>query len=209
MRKLRPLPLFIFILLQLIVFVLTKLLTEQKCFETNVFYLISIFLLINVLVYRIILFLIPIPEGDLKEGSRAETIWMINLCFWLTYFHPLKNINIIPVYLSPFTNRLFGGKMSLQSFSAGLLFDPHLIVIREGSFVGNRALLVPHYQEGRKFGHKKITIGKNVTIGANSVVLSGVVIEDNAIVGAMSLVTKNSIIKTGEVWAGVPAVKIK
>lgn len=52
-----------------------------------------------------------------------------------------------------------------------------------------------------------IRIGKNVWIGANSIVLKGVCINDNAVVGAMSLVTHD--VEHDTLVAGTPAKFIK
>lgn len=54
---------------------------------------------------------------------------------------------------------------------------------------------------------RDIVIGNNVWIGYGTQVLGGVVIGDNSIIGAGSIVTKN--IPDNEVWAGVPAKFIK
>lgn len=54
---------------------------------------------------------------------------------------------------------------------------------------------------------KPITIGKNCWIASNATILKGVTIGDGAVVGAMSLVTKN--IPSGVIAAGVPAKVIK
>jgi acetyltransferase-like isoleucine patch superfamily enzyme len=54
---------------------------------------------------------------------------------------------------------------------------------------------------------KPISIGANAWIGANAVILSGVAIGDSAVVGAGSLVNRD--IPPGELWAGVPARKIR
>lgn len=48
-----------------------------------------------------------------------------------------------------------------------------------------------------------ITLGRNVWIGAQCVVLKGVHIGDHAVIGAGSVVTRS--IPAGETWAGVPA----
>lgn len=53
---------------------------------------------------------------------------------------------------------------------------------------------------------KEITIGNNVWIGVNVVVLKGVKIGDGAIVAANSVVNKE--IPENEIWAGIPAKKI-
>jgi acetyltransferase-like isoleucine patch superfamily enzyme len=52
-----------------------------------------------------------------------------------------------------------------------------------------------------------ITIGRNVWLGAHVVVLPGVTIGDNAVVGAASVVT--SSVPGAEIWAGVPARRIR
>lgn len=52
-----------------------------------------------------------------------------------------------------------------------------------------------------------IHIGKNVFIGAYSIILKGVTIGNNVIVGAGSVVTKD--IPSNEIWAGNPAKFIK
>lgn len=53
----------------------------------------------------------------------------------------------------------------------------------------------------------RITIGADVWIGANAVVLSGITIGHGAVVGAGSIVTHD--IPPYEIWAGNPARKIK
>lgn len=52
-----------------------------------------------------------------------------------------------------------------------------------------------------------IKIGNNVYIGINSTILPGVIIGDNVIVGAGSIVTKS--LESNYVYAGIPAKKIK
>lgn len=52
-----------------------------------------------------------------------------------------------------------------------------------------------------------ITIGDNVFIGFNTVILPNVKVGSNVIIGAGSIVTKN--IPDGEVWCGVPAKSLK
>lgn len=52
-----------------------------------------------------------------------------------------------------------------------------------------------------------IKIGNNVHIGINSIIMPGVTIGDNSIIGCGAVVTKD--IPEGEIWGGVPAKKIK
>ena len=54
---------------------------------------------------------------------------------------------------------------------------------------------------------KPVTIGDDVFIGANCIILKGVTIGDRSIIGAGSVVTKN--VPADEVWAGNPARRIR
>jgi len=62
-------------------------------------------------------------------------------------------------------------------------------------------------------GHNAIihgcTIKDNVLIGMGAIVLDNCIIESNSIVAAGAVVTKGTVIGSGEVWAGIPAKKIK
>ena len=62
-------------------------------------------------------------------------------------------------------------------------------------------------------GHNAIvhgcTIHDNVLIGMGAIVMDDCLVESNSIVGAGSVVTQGTHIKSGEVWAGAPARKIK
>ena len=55
-------------------------------------------------------------------------------------------------------------------------------------------------------GVAPVTIGSNVFIGMNAIILKGTTIGDNVIVGAGSVVTRD--IPSNEVWGGNPARKI-
>ncbi len=53
------------------------------------------------------------------------------------------------------------------------------------------------------------TVRDNVLIGINAVVLDDAVVESNSIIAAGSVVTRGTHVGSGEVWAGVPARKVK
>ena len=62
-------------------------------------------------------------------------------------------------------------------------------------------------------GHNAIVHGckieDNVLIGMGAIVMDDCLVESNSIVGAGSVVTQGTHIYSGEVWAGIPARKIK
>ncbi|RZK32013.1 MAG: acyltransferase [Hymenobacter sp.] len=88
------------------------------------------------------------------------------------------------------------------------------IDIGKGSLIASGCRFVDHdhgiiasqpirFQDGPQ---QAITIGEDVWIGANAVVLKGVSIGNGAVVAASAIVTKS--ILPNEIWAGVPAKKI-
>ena len=55
----------------------------------------------------------------------------------------------------------------------------------------------------------RIVLGNDVTIGVHGVIMSDVHIGDGAKVAAGAVVRKGTRIGPGEVWAGIPARRLK
>ena len=66
---------------------------------------------------------------------------------------------------------------------------------------------VPEYKKWKYSDKAKIVIGENTWIGKDSLILKGVTIEDNSIIAARSVVTKN--VPEGTIVAGNPATIVK
>ena len=88
------------------------------------------------------------------------------------------------------------------------LFDPYVTEIGDNTTIGGRSILTGHIGEGQ-FIIKKIKIGNNCLIGGDCFIMPGVIIEDNVVLGARSLVLKDQILKKGKIYAGIPAKEIK
>src|SRR5690606_6278558 len=84
----------------------------------------------------------------------------------------------------------------------------------------DNALLPCSYEKYRRIignivsiGHNAIVHGchikDNVLIGMGAIVMDDCTVESNSIIGAGSVVTQGTHIKSGEVWGGIPARKIK
>jgi acetyltransferase-like isoleucine patch superfamily enzyme len=56
---------------------------------------------------------------------------------------------------------------------------------------------------------REIRVERGATVGVHAVIMPGVEIGEEAIVAAGSIVPMNTKIGAGEVWAGIPARKIK
>ena len=126
--------------------------------------------------------------------------FILNLCN-LTYSMKMKNFML---------TRLLGMKIGKGVGIAPCSFDviyPEMITIGDGSTIGWKAKLLTHgfTQNDLHFG--KITIGKNVLIGAFTSIKPGVTIGDNSVIASDSFVNKD--VPVNELWAGIPAKKIR
>jgi maltose O-acetyltransferase len=127
--------------------------------------------------------------------------------------------------LNSLRNLLTSGRQLKQLKAAGLqigqnvhigpmsFLDPSccwLISIGDNSTLAPRVTILAHDASTRRhIGFTKVgrvTIGKNVFVGAGAIILPGVSIGDNAIIGAGSVVTKD--VPPAVVVAGTPAVVV-
>lgn len=82
------------------------------------------------------------------------------------------------------------------------LFFPELIHVAENTIIGYNTTILAHEYLTNEWRTGPVKIGANVTIGANSTLLPGVTIGDNATVSAMSLVNRD--VPPGAKVGGVP-----
>lgn len=162
-----------------------------------------------IVIYRFFLHYLPLPEGDIAPNSTEEFVYHVYLLFYLILFYPIMRSGFVPVPLMRIVYLSLGARLGRNTYSSGILLDPPFIQIGDNTIVGQYALLVPHVIEGSKLAHEPICVGSNVTIGAHAIVLSGVRIDDNAMVAAGAVVTKGTHICRGEVWGGVPARRLR
>lgn len=105
-------------------------------------------------------------------------------------------------------------------FNAVIRGDVHYIKMGDKVNVQDNAMLHCTYEKfplnignNVSIGHNAIvhgcTIQDNVLIGMGAIVMDDCLVESNSIVGAGSVVTQGTHIKSGEVWGGIPAKKIK
>ena len=105
-------------------------------------------------------------------------------------------------------------------FNAVIRGDVHSIRIGNGTNIQDGAVIHCTYKKNPTaignfvtIGHNAIvhgcTIKDNVLIGMGAVILDRCVIESNSIVAAGAVLTMGTHVKSGEVYAGTPAKKIK
>ncbi|MBK6737157.1 MAG: acyltransferase [Haliea sp.] len=177
----------------------------------GVIYLIALVVLIYgwaFVVYRLFLRFLPLEEGYIQPGSRAEFVAQVNILFYLMLFNSLIRTELLPVPLKTLVYSLLGTKIGSNSFSPGTILDPPLTEIGDNSIIGHAATLYSHAIEGHHFALERIVLGNNVTVGAHAIIMSGVTVGDGAIVSAGAVVKKGTRIGPGEHWGGVPARRL-
>ncbi len=100
-------------------------------------------------------------------------------------------------------NFSLGNNVEIGSFS--VIDAKEKVIIEDDVKIGWGCSIFSNSTIDNKKG--KIILKKGCKIGANSVIMPGITICENSIVGANSLVTKN--IPSNEIWVGSPAKKFK
>ncbi|MBK7893197.1 MAG: acyltransferase [Bdellovibrionales bacterium] len=166
------------------------------------------FLVLHLALVRLLLWLFPIPIGDIAPGSASERNYHIYLVYIFLVVQPLTQGRLLPVPMTRFVNRVLGAKIADNTYTAGAILDPQFVTIGSSTLLGNSSLLVPHVLEGTRIAHFPIRIGSHVTIGAQAIIMADVEIGDRVIVAMNSVVAKGTKIGDGEVWGGTPARRL-
>lgn len=118
----------------------------------------------------------------------------------------LQGVNIVnPVNVSIGNNCSFGGKVQLQAYDKIEIGDNCMFAYGAVLVTATHDLNI--YPMNLSFIKKPISIGSNVWVGTNALILPGVTVGDNAVIGAGAVVTKD--VDKNSVVAGVPAKIIK
>ena len=137
--------------------------------------------------------------NNISIGSNVRIDSFCNLIVHKGYLKISDNVHI-----GSFCHLVSTGGIEIQSF-AGLSQGVKVYSASDdfsGKYMTNPTV-------NKKFTNvkiKKVIINKHSIIGANSVILPGITIEDGVAVGALSLVSKT--LKSWTIYSGVPARKV-
>ncbi len=183
-------------------------------------FLFSIFLVIDYLIFLFSLifstaFFINVfrlkynVEGVFRKTLRDKMAFKFTAYYGLYYpTYKIINLFILPPIKS-FYLRLIGAKIGKNVLLAGEEWlDPCMLEIGDNVTIGGRAMILGHIAED-KLLLKKTRIGNNCLIGGETFIMPGVTIEDNVVLGAKSFVPKGMVLKSGRIYAGIPAKELK
>jgi len=140
--------------------------------------------------------------------SRVLKIFTVPYKLLLAQLYPVKYAKKLGVTMKGSVT-IYGS--SYKMFSA----EPYLVTLGDNVYISLDAKFVCHDGSVLPFRKdipdlditKRITVGDNVFIGMGALILPGVTIGNNCIVGAYAVVTKD--VPDGTVVGGNPAKKIK
>lgn len=148
-------------------------------------------------------FIHPLSEVQTENIGVQTRIWQHSIVMKDVIIG--KNCNIsCHTFLED--NVIIGNNVTIKS--GVFLWDG--MRIQDNVFIGpNVTFTNDKYPRSKSYPEKyqSILLKKGASIGANSTILGGVIIGENAMIGAASLVTKN--IPDGELWFGSPAKFIR
>jgi acetyltransferase-like isoleucine patch superfamily enzyme len=102
--------------------------------------------------------------------------------------------------------RLNGARIGRRVYvNTTFVSDHNLLEFGDDVVIGGDAHVSGHTVEGGVVKTASVRLGRNVTIGLNSVVDIDIEIGDDCQVGALSLVPKHSRLEAGGVYIGIPA----
>ena len=162
-------------------------------------------------VVGIIFRMLPIkPKPGIYPIASLQTIkW--GLCGAFLKLVNVAFLNMItPSFLNVIYFRMVGAKVGknvqINSISVN---DPWLLEIGSNSVIGGGASINCHTVEGGRLILEKVKIGKNCTIGAQSLVWPGCDIGDGSILSTKSVLKKRSKVGKKQIWKGNPAQNIR
>lgn len=145
-----------------------------------------------------------------REGEYSIWSW-----FYIRWWAVRTLSNVVPLYFfsgTVFANmymRVMGASIGRNvTYMPGSAFDFDLITIGADSAIGHETLLAAHEVVDSVLVLRPIQIGRSCSVGARCCVKGGAVMEDEAMLQHLSLLTENHRCGPTEIWGGSPATKI-
>lgn len=109
------------------------------------------------------------------------------------------------IHIAVYSSLIGAGKITLHSFSN---ISSRVAIYSSNDDYSGLSMTNPTVpEEFKHVVHADVIIGRHVIIGAGSVVLPGVILEEGAAVGALSLVSSSC--REYGIYSGVPAKRVK
>lgn len=147
-----------------------------------------------------LIFGLRLKEGDYKIGSAQMLKWY----FVNALFLSVRTVFMDFLMLTPFCAlfyRMMGAKLGRNvQINSKNVADHSLLELGDNVVIGGNATVIGHLFESKGLRLAKVTIGKNVIIGLNSVIMPGVTIGEGSVVAAGAIVPKGTTIEAHTIY---------
>ncbi len=140
--------------------------------------------------------------GQYKNWARRNAARRFAL--WLTYLMPFWEIQGLTLKL---LGQNYIGKGVVISEKCHI--DAELVDIGDRSFIGLGTTILSHSIDGDTIEIARVNIGKDVLVGAHTLINCGVEIGDGAIIAGGSVLRKHQKIPAGSCFGGNPCSEIR
>jgi acetyltransferase-like isoleucine patch superfamily enzyme len=151
--------------------------------------------------------ILPTKLHSFKGGfySPAAVTWFLhNALFYLVRYTFLPFVTLTP--FGVWFLKAMGMKIGRHAFvNTENISDPAFLTIGDDVVIGGSVRICAHYGGGGKLVIAPVTVGHRTTLGLACCILGDVVIGNDAVILAESVVMPGSRVGDGETWGGVPA----
>jgi len=186
------------------------------------FYIFTLTILLVLCFFFLLIFETFIPgifirvfRIKVKPGTYERSIndkgFFLHLLFFVLYRPSLFFIGIIPIVpLRLLFLKIVGLTIGKGSLVAGteIIDEPYALTVGSNTLIGGYTTIYTHMTY-KKMIEKPILIGNNCFIGNKSVLMPGVIIEDDVIVEPNTAVMQDQILRKGKRYQGNPARECK
>lgn len=138
-------------------------------------------------------------QGTKQTYLRMWLRHRINISCHLRFTKLLSGTEAFCIYL-----RLLGAKIgkycSIRAINPVL--EPKLVSIGNGVHLGDFSRIITGFYSSDGFRSAKVEVRDNVVLGSQSLVLPGSIIQEDVIIGALSVAPVNSVLQHGGVYIG-------
>jgi acetyltransferase-like isoleucine patch superfamily enzyme len=148
------------------------------------------------------------PGRGASHSNQFIPWYLFNALAYLVRYSFLEFVTPTPISLWYF--RAMGMKVGRKVvINTTHITDAPLITLEDGVTIGGSAVILGHYGMEGYLILAPVVIRKNAVIGLHAKILADVEIGEGSRVLPGSVVMPKTVIPAGEIWGGVPAVRIE
>jgi acetyltransferase-like isoleucine patch superfamily enzyme len=147
------------------------------------------------------------PGRGQSHSNRFIPWYLFNALAYLVRYTFLEFITPTPFNLWYF--RAMGMKVGRKVvINSSNITDAPLITLEDGVTIGGSAVILAHYGMSGYLILAPVVIRRNAVIGLHAKIMAGVEIGEGAKIMPGSVVMPKTVVPPGEIWGGVPAVRV-